>query len=72
MNDPLVDEVRRIRDDHARRFGYDLDAIFRDIKERERRGGLRFVDGVARPDALRPAPSSQDPATREHVANAEG
>jgi hypothetical protein len=39
MNDPIVDEVRRIRDAHAARFNYDLDAIFRDIKEREKESG---------------------------------
>ena len=48
MNDPIVDEVRRVRDAHAARFNYDLDAIFQDIKEREKKSGLVFVDGVAR------------------------
>jgi hypothetical protein len=43
MNDPIVDEVRRIRDAHAARFNYDLDAIFQDIKERERKSRLKFV-----------------------------
>ncbi len=33
--DPIVDEVRRIRDEYAARFDYDLNAIFRDLKERE-------------------------------------
>lgn len=37
MDDPIVDEVRRIRDAYAARFNYDLDAIFRDIKEQEAR-----------------------------------
>ena len=48
MNDPIVDEVRRVRDAHAARFNYDLDAIFRDIKEREKKSGLKFIGGVAR------------------------
>ena len=48
MNDPIVDEVRRVRDEHAARFNYDLDAIFRDIKEQERKSGLKFVGGIAR------------------------
>ena len=48
MNDPIVDEVRRVRDAHAARFNYDLDAIFQDIKEREKKSGLKFVEGVAR------------------------
>jgi hypothetical protein len=43
MNDPIVDEVRRIRDAHAAMFNYDLDAIFQDIKEQEKESGLRFV-----------------------------
>jgi hypothetical protein len=43
MIDPIVDEVRRVRDAHAARFNYDLDAIFRDIKEQEERSGHRFV-----------------------------
>ena len=47
MNDPIVDEVRRIRDEHAARFNYDLHAIFLDIKKREKESGLVFVDGVA-------------------------
>ena len=48
MNDPIVDEVRAIRDAHAARFNYDLDAIFRDIKDQERKSGLTFVAGVAK------------------------
>jgi hypothetical protein len=43
MNDPIVDEVRRVRDAHASRFNYDLDAIFRDIKEQEKKSGRKFV-----------------------------
>jgi len=48
MNDPIVDEVRQVRDAYAARFNYDLDAIFRDMKEREKKSGLKFVQGVAR------------------------
>lgn len=43
MNDPIVDEVRRVRDAHAAKFNYDPDAIFRDIKEREKRSGRKYV-----------------------------
>jgi hypothetical protein len=31
--DPIVEEVRRIREEHAARFGYDLKAIYEDLKE---------------------------------------
>jgi hypothetical protein len=57
MNDPIVDEVRRVRDAHAARFNYDLDAIFQDIKKREKENGLVFVQGVARQPARASQPS---------------
>jgi hypothetical protein len=53
MNDPIVDEVRRVRDAHAARFNYDLDAIFQDIKKREKESGFVFIQGVAH----QPAPN---------------
>lgn len=43
MNDPIVDEVRCVRDAHAAKFNYDLDAIFQDIKEQEKASGLTYV-----------------------------
>ena len=33
--DPIVEEVREIRDKYASRFNYNLDAIFRDLKKQE-------------------------------------
>ena len=44
--DPILDEIRRIRDEHAKEFGYDLKAIFADIKRHERelkKQGWKFV-----------------------------
>ena len=43
MDDPIVDEVRRVRDAYAARFDYDLDAIVRDIQEQEKQSGRTFV-----------------------------
>ena len=58
MNDPIVEEVRRVRDAHAAMFNYDLDAIFQDIKEQEKKSGLKFVSYPPRrtepPQALQP------------------
>ena len=42
-SDPIVDEVRRARDEYAARFNYDLRAIYRDLKEQEIRSGRRVV-----------------------------
>jgi hypothetical protein len=33
--DPIVQEVRRIRQEHSARFGHDLQAIFADLKRTE-------------------------------------
>ena len=41
--DAVVAEVRRIRDEHAARFGYDLDAIVEDLKKREGKDGSPVV-----------------------------
>jgi hypothetical protein len=69
MIDPIVDEVRRVRDAHAARFNYDLDAIFQDIKEQEKKSGLKFVQGVARQpvpiEALQPPKSPEAAPTTE-------
>jgi hypothetical protein len=43
LNDPIVEEIRKIRDEHAARFNYDLDAIFLDIKESEKELGLPLI-----------------------------
>jgi hypothetical protein len=75
MNDPIVDEVRKVRDAHAASFNYDLHAIYLDIKKREKERGLHFVDGVARqpvPNVV-PQPTSaanavSPPSTAPEVA----
>jgi len=35
-DDPIVEEVRRVRDKLARQFSYDIHAIFADLRARER------------------------------------
>jgi len=42
--DPIVEEVRRIRQQYAARFNYDLAAIFRDLKERQNSGEFTVVN----------------------------
>ena len=41
--DSVVAQVRKVRQAHAARFGYDLDAIARDIKSRVGKDGARVV-----------------------------
>ena len=55
MNDPTVDEVRRVRAEHAARFNYDLWAIYQDIKQQQERSGLKFVSFADKPSVAKPA-----------------
>jgi hypothetical protein len=34
--DPIVDEVRKVRETHAAKFNYDLSAICADLKKKEK------------------------------------
>ena len=36
-DDPIVEEVRQYREEHAAQFNYDLQAIYQDLKEQEHR-----------------------------------
>ena len=47
MNDEIIDEVRAIREAHAAKFNFDLDAIYQDIKCSEiehTTRGAKFID----------------------------
>jgi len=41
--DLIVEEVRKQRRQYASRFGFDLDAIFRDLKRKEHQGRRKLV-----------------------------
>lgn len=41
--DPIVEEVRRVRERHAAKYRYDLDAICQALKEEERRSRRKLV-----------------------------
>ncbi len=43
MRDPIIEEVRRARDAHAKQFNYDLDAICEDLRKREKAAGQPTV-----------------------------
>ena len=42
-NDPIVDEVRKARHDHAAKFAYDIKAIFRSIRTQQQSSGRQYV-----------------------------
>lgn len=60
-NDPIVEEIRKARDAHASRFGYDLQAIYEDIKKQEQACGRELV---------RLSPNRLDDGSREKSSKA--
>ena len=50
--DPIVAEVREARSRHAARFGFDLAAIFADIRRRQVASGREYERRPHRPAAV--------------------
>lgn len=47
--DPIVEEVRRLRDQYAAQLGYDINLIFQDIQKRQALAGKKMVSFPPRP-----------------------
>lgn len=43
VDDPIVEEVRQARQQHAAKFKYDLEAIYQDLKQQEAASGWQIV-----------------------------
>ena len=43
MKDPIIEEIRRIREEHSKLFDYDLDKICEDYKSSQKRLKNRLV-----------------------------
>ena len=46
--DPIIAEVRAVRDEHAAKFGNGVEAIFKDIRARQEASGRKYVRYPAR------------------------
>ena len=53
LNDPIVEEVRRIRQEYAKQFDYDVRAIAEDLRKREQQHRERLVSFPAKPAGRR-------------------
>jgi len=60
-NDPILEEIHRVREEYAARFNYDLKAIYRDLKTREEQGEFVVVHRSPRASKVKVAP-------KEHAA----
>lgn len=58
--DPIVDEVRRVREEYARQFNFDIAALVQDIQARQAASGRTYVDlsGSRRKQEERSQPDS--------------
>ena len=63
---PIVEEIRAIRDAYAKQFNYDLEAIYRDLKEQETRSGREVVSlppqRIESEKRTKPTPESEEEA----------
>ncbi len=66
-SDPIVDEVRRVRDAYAARFNYDLRAIYRDLKEKEKRSGRKVVSYAEDTADVEPSQVPTAPAASDNM-----
>jgi len=41
--DEIVEEIRKVRDEYAAKFNYDLDAIYEDIKKQEKQTRRKVI-----------------------------
>jgi hypothetical protein len=42
-SDLIVEEIRRLRDEYAKQFNYDLKAMFEDLRQEQRTSGRTIV-----------------------------
>ena len=42
-NDPIVEEVRSAREEHAAKFNYNLDEIVRDLQEKQKKSSNKVI-----------------------------
>lgn len=56
--DPIIAEVRSVRDKHAARFGYNVEAIFKDIQGQQAASGRKYVRRPPKPSRLEIASSA--------------
>lgn len=55
MNDPIVDEVRRIRQEYAKQFNFDLRAMADNLRKKEQQHPQQLVSYPPKPVRQRKA-----------------
>lgn len=47
--DPIIEEIRKVREQHAAKFNYNLDDIVTDLKKKEKKAKQKVVSLHAKP-----------------------
>lgn len=63
VEDEIMQELRRVREEYAARFNYDLTAMYHDLKKREQEGGWKLVS-FAREEAGEEADKDEIPLAK--------
>ncbi len=64
MHDAILDEVRQARENYARQFNFDLDAICEDLRRKQQLSGVPAVSFPKKP--VRRAALSETATVREN------
>jgi len=64
MNDPVVAEIRKAREEYARKFNYDFELMCDDLQRRQKESGARFVSLPKRAPIVIPTPT-KNPTPQE-------
>jgi hypothetical protein len=64
-NDSIVDEVRKVRESLAKKYDYDVGAIFEDLLKRQGMLGIKLVQRK-RKEVIKKAPALDRDATALH------
>ncbi len=66
MPDPIIEEIWKLREEHAARFNFDVDAIFEDFKRIQKERGLPTV--TLPPNRIQPRESPHGDGTDGIIA----
>ncbi|VGO18432.1 hypothetical protein [Pontiella sulfatireligans] len=69
MNNPIIDEVRRIRDEHAKKFDYDIAEICDDLRKHQKNCGHPVITRNGKNTGLLVAEESPDYGTKNNRAD---
>lgn len=59
MKDEIIEEIHKHREEYAKKFNYDIDLIFADLKRMEAESGRTYVSFADKKSPAKKAPSKK-------------